>query len=197
MPRTRANGATEELPAGQTPNPRIGMKEDSMTDDNAVGSGQPVRGWKRVFLDDEGNPSSMRVMAAIAFLASAYLAVVEVFYKKASEAGSGSDTELVFYFLAAAFVPKALQKFAEGASASNDDAEDDVVNRKGWFTDKNGNPSSVRLMSLGALFVAMALAAIEVHGWGAGEGKNELVLYFLAAAFVPKAIQKFAEGTHP
>ena len=42
--------------------------------------------------------------------------------------------------------------------------------------------------------VAMALAAIEVHGWGSGEGKNELVLYFLAAAFVPKAIQKFAEG---
>ena len=40
----------------------------------------------------------------------------------------------------------------------------------------------------------MALAAIEVHGWGSGEGKNELVLYFLAAAFVPKAIQKFAEG---
>ena len=147
-----------------------------MTDANTTGARQPPRGWKRMFLDDEGNPSSMRVMAAIAFLASGYLAVVEVFHKKALEAGSSSDTELVFYFLAAAFVPKALQKFAE------------------WFMDKNGNPSSVRLMSLGALLIAIALAAIEVHGWGSGEGKNELVLYFLAAAFVPKAIQKFAEG---
>ena len=125
-----------------------------------------------MFLDDERNPSSMRVMAAIAFLASAYLAVVEVFYKKALETGGGSDTELVSYFLAAAFVPKALQKIAEGAS-TGDDAVEAEDNRKGWFTDRNGNPSSVRLMSLGALFVAMALAAIEVHGWGPGEGKNE------------------------
>ena len=165
-----------------------------MTDVNAAGAQQMPRGWKRMFVDDEGNPSSMRVMAAIAFIASAYLAVVEVFYKAAAEAQGGSDTELVFYFLAAAFVPKALQKFAEGAGAG-DEAAEAADTRKGWFTDKNGNPSSVRLMSLGALFVAMALAAIEVHGWGSGEGKNELVLYFLAAAFVPKAIQKFAEGT--
>lgn len=166
-----------------------------MSDANAAGVQQQHRGWKRMFLDDEGNPSSMRVMAAIAFIASAYLAVVEVFYKMATKTEGSSDTELVFYFLAAAFVPKALQKFAEGTSG-DDDAVDAVDNRKGWFTDKNGNPSSVRLMSLGALFVAMALAAIEVHGWGSGEGKNELVLYFLAAAFVPKAIQKFAEGAH-
>ena len=33
-------------------------------------------------LDDEGSPSSMRVMAAIAFLGSAYLAVVEVFCER-------------------------------------------------------------------------------------------------------------------
>ena len=32
----------------------------------------------------------MRIMAAIAFLGSAYLAVVEVFYKKALETGAGS-----------------------------------------------------------------------------------------------------------
>ncbi len=144
-----------------------------------------------MFLDDEGNPSSMRVMSAIAFVAAAYLAVVEVFYKMAIDTESGSDTELVFYFLAVAFMPKALQKFAEG-SCADDDVSEDTDNKKGWFTDKNGNPSSVRLMSLGALLVAMALAVISVHGWG--EGKNELVLYFLAAAFVPKAIQKFAEG---
>lgn len=164
-----------------------------MTDVNSASVQQQARGWKRMFLDDEGIPSSMRVMAAISFVTSAYLAVVEVFYKTATETEGGSDTELVFYFLAAAFMPKALQKFAEGASPGP--LEDEVVdNRKGWFTDKNGNPSSVRLMSLGSLFVAMALAVIEVHGWGSGQGKNELVLYFLAAAFVPKAIQKFAEG---
>ena len=164
-----------------------------MADANGTGARQQSTGWKRMFLDDDGNPSSMRVMAAIAFLAAAYLAVVEVFHKKGVDAGSSSDTELVFYFLAAAFMPKALQKFAEGGSG-REVAADIPENRKGWFTDKNGNPSSVRLMSLGALLIAIALAAIEVHGWGAGEGKNELVLYFLAAALVPKAIQKFAEG---
>ena len=45
--------------------------------------------------------------------------------------------------------------------------------------------------------MAIALAVIEVHGWVSGQEKNELVLYFLAAAFVPKAIQKFAEGKQP
>ena len=72
-----------------------------------------MSGWTKLFLDDDGNPSSMRVMSAIAFVASAYLAIVEVYAEVTEQAG---DTELVFYFLAAAFLPKALQKFAEGAS---------------------------------------------------------------------------------
>ena len=134
----------------------------------------------------------MRVMSAIAFLASAYLAIIEVHAEATEQAG---DTELVFYFLAAAFLPKALQKFAEGASGEA--VDEDEESKKGWFTDKNGNPSSVRFMALGALLMAIALAIIEVHGWGSGQEKNELVLYFLAAAFVPKAIQKFAEGKKP
>ena len=154
-----------------------------------VAKGSQVSGWTRLFLDDDGNPSSMRVMSAIAFLASAYLAVVEVYAEVTKQAG---DTEFVFYFLAAAFLPKALQKFAEGSTVPP--VEEDAQSKKGWFTDKNGNPSSVRFMALGALLMAIALAAIEVHGWGSGQEKNELVLYFLAAAFVPKAIQKFAEG---
>ena len=103
-----------------------------------------ARGWTRLFLDDDGNPSSMRVMSAIAFVASAYLAIVEV-YAKFTE--GSSNTELVFYFLAAAFLPKALQKFAEGSSGTIQ--EDDEESKKGWFTDKNGNPSSVRYMALG------------------------------------------------
>ena len=153
------------------------------------GQGTEARGWVRLFLDDDGNPSSMRLMAVIAFMASAMLAVVEVFTK---DAGQGSDTELVFYFLVAAFVPKALQKFAEGSGGGG--VADAEVSKKGWFTDRNGNPSSVRFMALGALLIAIALSVIEVQGWGSGQEKNELVLYFLAAAFVPKAIQKFAEG---
>ena len=62
-----------------------------------------------------------------------------------------------------------------------------------FITDDNGNVSSMRLMSFLALAVAAALAAVEVFGWGSGESKTELVLYFLVAAFAPKAVQKFAE----
>ena len=64
---------------------------------------------------------------------------------------------------------------------------------KGWFTDDQGNPSSMRLMSILALIVAAGLACVEAFGWGSGRGKTELVLYFLVAAFAPKAVQKFAE----
>ena len=144
---------------------------------------------KTLFLDDDGNPSSMRFMSAIAFFASAYLALYEVFGEVTEEV---SNTELVIYFLAAAFLPKSLQKFAEGAS--DKPVVENTKKGKGWFTDQNGNPSSVRYMALGALLMAIVLAVGEVHGWGSGQEKNELVLYFLAAAFVPKAIQKFAES---
>ncbi len=75
----------------------------------------------------------------------------------------------------------------------NNDSEDDFESKKGWFTDKNGNPSSIRFMALGALVVAIALALIETHGWGTKQEKTELVLYFLVAAFAPKALQKFGE----
>ena len=63
---------------------------------------------------------------------------------------------------------------------------------KSWLSDDDGNPSSMRLMSLLALVVAAGLAGVEVFGWGSGD-KTELVLYFLVAAFAPKAVQKFAE----
>ena len=53
----------------------------------------------------------------------------------------------------------------------------------------------MRLMSMLALIVAAALAFVEVFGGesSGGSGKTELVLYFLVAAFAPKAVQKFAE----
>ncbi len=64
---------------------------------------------------------------------------------------------------------------------------------KGWFSDDRGNPSSMRLVSMLALLVAGGLGFVEVFGWGSGSGNTELVLYFLVAAFAPKAVQKFAE----
>ncbi len=64
---------------------------------------------------------------------------------------------------------------------------------KRFFSDDRGNPSSMRLMSMLALIIAGCLAAVEVMGWGSGDSKAELVLYFLLAAFAPKAVQKFAE----
>lgn len=64
---------------------------------------------------------------------------------------------------------------------------------KKFMTDDQGNPSSMRLMSMLAFLVAAALAFVEAFGLGSGEGKTELVLYFLVAAFAPKAVQKFAE----
>ena len=63
-----------------------------------------------------------------------------------------------------------------------------------YLDDDKGNPSSMRLMSMLALIVAAGLAFVEVFEWGSAESKSELVLYFLVAAFAPKAIQKFAES---
>ena len=63
----------------------------------------------------------------------------------------------------------------------------------GYLDDNGGNPSSMRLMSLLALVVAAGLAFVEVFEWGSADSKTELVLYFLIAAFAPKAVQKFAE----
>ncbi len=64
---------------------------------------------------------------------------------------------------------------------------------KRFLSDDKGNPSSMRLMSMLALIVAAVLAFVEVMGWGSNGSKTELVLYFLVAAFAPKAVQKFAE----
>ena len=75
-------------------------------------------------------------------------------------------------------------------TGSSGEAESDG---KGWLTDDKGNPSSMRLMSMLALLIAGGLACVEVFGWGSGSGSTELVLYFLVAAFAPKAVQKFAE----
>lgn len=57
--------------------------------------------------DDEGNLSSMRMMSFIALLAAIGLAAAPFI------GSSEGDPMHVFYFLLAAFAPKALQKIAE------------------------------------------------------------------------------------
>lgn len=64
-------------------------------------------------------------------------------------------------------------------------------NPKSYMSDDQGNPSSMRLMSMLALIMAGILAVAPVFGWSGGN--SEHVLYFLVAAFAPKAVQKFAE----
>lgn len=59
------------------------------------------------------------------------------------------------------------------------------------MTDDQGNLSSMRLMSMLALAMAGLLAILPL--FGKSGGNSEHVLYFLIAAFAPKALQKFAE----
>ena len=63
---------------------------------------------------------------------------------------------------------------------------------KGWLTDDEGNPSSMRLLSTASFFVAVAFGGFIAVGH-VGTDRLELVIYFLVAAFAPKAVQKFAE----
>ena len=60
--------------------------------------------------------------------------------------------------------------------------------------DNDGNPSSMRLMMLISLAVAVALAGLLVFGVAKCPGPVEnLALYFLGASFGGKVFQKFAE----
>lgn len=68
---------------------------------------------------------------------------------------------------------------------------DEQPPQKGFFTDDEGSPSSMRLMSFVSLLLAGALAGINALGWGSPD--SEHVLYFLVAAFAPKTVQKFVE----
>lgn len=60
--------------------------------------------------DDQGSPSSMRLMSAVALLASIIFGLITVFHKTSN---SENGLYITIMFLLAAFAPKALQKFAE------------------------------------------------------------------------------------
>ena len=71
--------------------------------------------------------------------------------------------------------------------------------KPGYLEDHTGNPSSIRLMSMIALFASIAFGLLTLLRPGADDGLTGLYLTvaFLLAAFAPKALQKFAESKFP
>ncbi len=61
--------------------------------------------------DDQGHPSSMRLMSAVALIASIVFGLLTILHPVASKGING--LYITIAFLLAAFAPKALQKFAE------------------------------------------------------------------------------------
>ena len=62
-----------------------------------------------------------------------------------------------------------------------------------FLSDREGKPSSMRLMALLSLLTAIGLALLPTITMQEIPAQETLVLYFLTAAFAPKAVQKFAE----
>ena len=60
------------------------------------------------------------------------------------------------------------------------------------FSDHDGNMSSMRVMAFLSFLTAAALALLPMFGLASKVDQN-LILYFLAAAFGGKSLQKFAE----
>ncbi|WP_228013514.1 hypothetical protein [Nostoc edaphicum] len=79
--------------------------------------------------------------------------------------------------------------------------EKDKSGRVNFFTDNQGNESSIRLMSFFALITAIifgSLSLINAHkpsntNSNSSSSDVNMTFIFLVAAFVPKALQKFAE----
>lgn len=71
--------------------------------------------------------------------------------------------------------------------------------KSGYLDDDNGNPSSMRLMSVIALIASIGFGIISILHTEASTNENGLYVTFafLLAAFAPKALQKFAEAKFP
>ena len=64
----------------------------------------------------------------------------------------------------------------------------------GYLTDGNGNPSTMRSMSITSLIASMIFGILTIILPGANAINGlYLTIAFLVAAFCPKALQKFAE----
>ncbi|WXT99930.1 MAG: hypothetical protein Ctma_0636 [Catillopecten margaritatus gill symbiont] len=67
------------------------------------------------------------------------------------------------------------------------------TNKKGYLCDEEGQKSSMRLMSMMSLIVAVLFSGIVVYKGDATDNVMIIIVFFLLAAFAPKAVQKFAE----
>ena len=77
-------------------------------------------------------------------------------------------------------------------------AETERIHKTGYLEDHQGNPSSMRLMSVVALLASIAFGLIAVlHDGGNDPNALYITTMFLIAAFAPKALQKFAESRFP
>lgn len=83
----------------------------------------------------------------------------------------------------------AARRMTDGSEQSETETQKRL---KGWLTDDEGNPSSIRLLSVASFGAAVAFGAMIAIG-DVGTDRLELVIYFIVGAFAPKAVQKFAE----
>ena len=79
-----------------------------------------------------------------------------------------------------------------------DEKTENIV-KLGYLEDDQGNPSSMRLMSVLALLASIVFGLLTTLHPVASTGVNGLyiTMAFLLAAFAPKALQKFAEVKFP
>lgn len=67
----------------------------------------------------------------------------------------------------------------------------------GFLKDQQGKPSSMRLMSLIALFASIGFGWIAITSNVQNQNGVYITIAFLLAAFAPKALQKFIENYYP
>jgi hypothetical protein len=67
----------------------------------------------------------------------------------------------------------------------------------GFLKDDEGKPSSMRLMSLIALFASIGFGWMTLSSNATSQNGVYITTAFLLAAFAPKALQKFIENYYP
>lgn len=67
----------------------------------------------------------------------------------------------------------------------------------GFLRDAEGKPSSMRLMSVVALFASIWFGWITISSTTENQNGVFITTAFLLAAFAPKALQKFIENYYP